>query len=476
LIRAFDELLAQAGPVCRQERTRQRLRSHLLAQLACLGRHTLTGLLCAGGRPFADWSADYRLYAHDRVDPSVLFDVVRQEVQRHLRADQPLVVALDDSILRKRGRKIPGTAWRVDPLGAPFAVSFTWAQRVIQMSVALPVGPEGAARTLPIDFVQAPTPQRPRKQAPENAWQEYRKLRKELNINRQALKRVNRLAEACSREASGRPLWLSVDGRFTNSTMLKHLPHGQVLIGRIRGDAKFHGPAPAVPTGGRPRQYGPRLPTPEQLRADDSIPWSPLEAFAAGKRHNFRLKTLAPVKWRPAGLTAELRLIVIAPLGYRLSNNSRKLYRKPAYLICTDPSLPLEQVLQAYLWRWGIEVNFRDEKTLIGVGQAQLRNPTSVNSQPATSVAAYALLLAAAARAYGPDGIPDALPPPAWRASLQPHHASTASLINQLRHELWAPAITQNTFSGFLNHAPDAMNPQKLHPDLASAVFYAIAG
>lgn len=475
MIRAFDELLAEAHEACRQQRTRKRLRAHLLAQLACLGRHTVTGLLCTGGRPFADWSADYRLYTRDRVDPAMLFAVVRQQVQKHLAPNQPMVVALDDSLLRKRGRKIPGTAWRVDPLGAPFAVSFTWAQRVIQISVALPVDKEGAARTIPIDFVQAPTPQRPSKQAPASSWEQYQKNRKVLNINRQALLRVQQLVESCSAQPSGHPLWLTVDGRFTNSTMLKNLPSGQVLIGRIRGDAKLYSPAPATPTGGRPRQYGSRLPTPEQLREDKTVEWKTVEAFAAGKRHSFRIKTLASVKWRPAGLATQLRLIVIAPLGYRLSKNARKLYRKPAYLICTDPNLSLEQVLQSFLWRWGIEVNFRDEKTLIGVGQAQVRNPNAVNIQPAISVAAYALLLAAAARAYGPNGIPDVLPPPAWRTALQPRHASTATLINQLRHELWASALTPSTFSSFMHHDPVTMKPQKLSPNLSSAVFYAIA-
>jgi len=476
LIRAFDELFNEAGAVARQERTRRRLRSHLLAQLVCLGNHTITGLLCAGGRPFEDWSADYRLYAGNRVDPAALFDVVRQQVQQHLKPAQPLVVAMDDSLLRKRGRRIPGTAWRIDPLGAPFQVNFVWGQRVLQLAAALPVGGEGAARTLPIDFIQAPTPARPRKNASEQDWIEYRKLRKDMNINRQALPRVNRLVEACSSPQVGHPLWLTVDGRFTNSTMLKHLPPGQVLIGRIRGDATLYGLAPAGPTGGRPRQYGPRQPTPEQFGQDQTVAWTSVEAFAAGKRHAFRIKTLSPVKWRSAGVDKDLRLIVIAPLGYRLSKNSRKLYRKAAYLICTDPTLPLEQVLQAYLWRWGIEVNFRDEKTLIGVGQAQIRNPYAVQHQPATAVAAYALLLAAAARAYGPDGIPDDLPSPAWRTSRQPRHASTASLINQLRYELWKPSLTDMPFSGLTPDPLQPQKPEKRHPDIASAVFYAIAG
>ena len=91
-----------------------------------------------------------------------------------------------------------------------------------------------------------------------------------------------------------------------------------------------------------------------------------------------------------------MQLVVVAPLGYRLRKNSKLLYRKPAYLICTDSQLAIEALLQAYLWRWDIEVNFRDEKTLLGVGQAQVRHPVSAQSVPALAVAAYALLLLAA--------------------------------------------------------------------------------
>jgi hypothetical protein len=61
------------------------------------------------------------------------------------------------------------------------------------------------------------------------------------------------------------------------------------------------------------------------------------------------------VKWRPAGAGKVLRLILIEPLAYRLREGGKLLYREPAYLICTDPALPLAEVLQAYLWRWGIE-------------------------------------------------------------------------------------------------------------------------
>jgi hypothetical protein len=474
LIDAFDQLIEEAGPACAQQRGMDRLRSHLLGQLVCLGEHTVSGLLCVTGQQFGDWAADYRFYTGQRVDPQPLLGAVRRDIERRLGPDQPLVVALDDSILRKCGRKIPGVAWRPDPLGAPFQVNFIRAQRVLQMAAALSEGTEGAARTVPIDFVQAPSASRPRKTAPPEAWEVFRRQQKELNINHQAVVRLQTLVDHRAREGQTRPLWVAVDGRFTNKTFLKNAPPEAVVIGRIRGDARLHTavePSASTAVGGRPRRYGPELPTPEALRQNDQIPWQTLEAYAAGRRHTFKIKTLEAVRWRVTGATRTLRVIVVAPLGYRLYNGGRMLYRKPAYLICTDPALSIEQVLQAYLWRWGIEVNFRDEKTLLGVGQARVRHPEAVQRVPAVAVAAYAMLLMAAVRAHGVLQ----LPPPAWRKRPPTSHATTAMIINQLRYELWADALRPG-LCDFTHTTPAIQKSQKPVPRLESAVLYALAG
>jgi hypothetical protein len=472
LIDAFDQLLHEAGPICAQRRGDDRLRSHLLSGLVCLGQHTLTGLLCTAGRPFHDWTADYRLYAGDRVEAQPLFEAVRRGIEAQLPPHQPLVIALDDSLLRKRGHKIPGTAWRRDPLGAPFGVSFVWAQRVLQMSAVLPEGSEGAARTLPIDFVQAPSAPRPRKTAPPEQWAAYQQQQRQLNLNMQAAERLKQLQIRRQQQGPVQPPWVVIDGRFTNATFLKQSPTDVVLIGRVRGDACFHEAIePRATAGGRPRYYGPRLPTPEQLRQDDTVPWQSVSAFAAGQRHDFRIKTLDQVRWRCTGARRALRVIVIAPLGYRLHQAGRILYRKPAYLVCTDPSLPLEKVLQAYLWRWGIEVNFRDQKTLLGVGQARVRNPRAVELVPAVAVAAYAMLLLAASRLHTPLG----LPTPKWRPVTSSAHATTSTLINHLRHELWADALRPGLCA--LMHPPTLYpKSHKPIPQLETAVLYALAG
>ena len=156
-------------------------------------------------------------------------------------------------------------------------------------------------------------------------------------------------------------------------------------------------------------------PTPDGLRQDDNVPWQEVTAFAAGKVHTFRVKTIAAVLWKKTGAQCPLRLLVIAPVGYRLRKGSKVLYRQPAFLICTDPDLPLDQLLQDYVWRWEIEVHHRDEKQLVGVGEAQVRSPQSVDRQPAFAVAGYALLLPAAARAARSPSGAGFLAPPSGR-------------------------------------------------------------
>lgn len=88
----------------------------------------------------------------------------------------------------------------------------------------------------------------------------------------------------------------------TNRAVFRNLPHNTVAIGRIRKDAKlFHAPAEeAAPRRGRRRWYGSPLPTPEQIRQDDSIPWSTITAFAAGMTHSFEVKTYctSPLAWQ----------------------------------------------------------------------------------------------------------------------------------------------------------------------------------
>ncbi len=58
----------------------------------------------------------------------------------------------------------------------------------------------------------------------------------------------------------------------------------------------------------------------------------------------------------------------------------------------------LAALLQAYIDRWEIECNHRDEKSLLGVAQGQVWNPNAVRRLPQLQVAGYSLLLLASIR------------------------------------------------------------------------------
>lgn len=460
-------MFASAQGACRAGQ-RQRAGEHLLAQLVCLGSHTVTGVLSACGRQFEDWSAAYRLYARNRVEPDTLFAAVRRQV---CALDEgPVVAALDDTLLRKSGRKTHGVKYMRDPLGPPFTVNLIRAQRFIQTSMACK-GPNGQARMIPVDWMHAPVPQKPSAKASKKEWKRYAEESKAARIGRVGLERIVHLRTWLNENgAAERPLWTVVDGSFTNGAVLKNVPENTVVVGRIRQDAKLHYlPEHQPQAQGRRRSYGDRAPTPEQLRLDETVPWRRVKVFFGGERRTLRVKQFGPVRWRAAGGKQTLQLLVVAPTPYRLSRNAKLLYRKPAYLICTDPNASVNDILQHYLWRWDIEVNFRDEKTLLGLGDAQVRTPRAVQNVTAFAVAAYAMLLTAAETCRH-EKIPfQHLTAPKWRRK-KTQRATTMNLIQNMRYEVWARGIH---FSRFSSRPNQNTKPQKRCGHLESALFYA---
>jgi hypothetical protein len=432
----------------KKEKHLYRLTRHILSQLVCMGRHTVTNLLTTEGRQFVDWTADYRLYSRERIDCNDIFNQIRKEVHSLNEGKKLLITALDDTLLPKTGKKIPGVKFARDPMGPPFQVNFIRGQRVIQMSAA--VSEEGQARMIPVMFDDASTPEKPRKNASTETWAKYKE---DCKIRRLSVRGTECIKGMRSSMEKDWALWVTGDGSYTNRTVLNNLPDNTVFIGRIRSDARlFHLPNSDSNSGiGRKRIYGIPSPTPEEIRTDESIPWQPVCAYASGRMHEFKVKNVKFLRWRGSGKEHTLQVLIIAPLRYRLSMGSHLLYREPAYLICTDPDIPVNNLLQAYLWRWGIETNFRDEKTLLGTGQAQVRNPNSVKSIPQMMVASYSLLLLAGIKRWGVNGMPQLDNIPKWQDINKKQRVSTNDLIKQLRSELWADSIASTDFSDFVS-------------------------
>ena len=438
--------------------------------LNCMGRHTVTGLLVSCGKLFEDWTADYRLFQGERMRTNNLFDVVRKELVSQLPDQQPVYAHMDDTLLRKTGKRVVGTAWRRDPLGPPFHTNFIWGQRFLQLSISLPEnqGPS-AALAIPVALYHVPTIKKPKKSDEITLWEDYKQKQKQAKLSKQGIEKIKVLRENLDADGDrNRQLIVSVDGSYTNETVLKALPHRTTLIGRIRKDTLLNKIPQVKPGVGRNRVYGQQLPTPEQIRQSKQYSWQQIIAYAAGKTHCFDVKVVKGVRWRKAG-NQDLQLVLIRPLSYRLTKQSKLLYRKPAYLICTDPTLKIDNLLQAYLWRWGIEVNFKEEKTVLGCGQAQVRTATAVEKVPAFITAVYAMLqLAAHKVSVVKNG---RIPRSKWYPKTQSLKQTTGDIINQFRSQLFAKSININ-FNHFVN-LQNMMRSRKIRPQpTQAAVFY----
>ena len=431
------------------------------------------------GGQFQDWTADYDLYSQQRVNPSAIFQHIRRQIdQRSAQTQQPLAVMLDDTLVRKTGLCIPGASYRRDPLGPKFQVHLVWAQRFLAMTAAVP-GPEGAVRAIPIGFKQASTPRKPRKTASHEVVETYKEAMKQANLSRRASEMLHELQqqrqeEQSSPEAVPPKLVVLGDGSFSNRNVLKNLPGNTTYIGRFRKDARLYWLPEAQKAKGRRRVYGERAPTPEEVHRDKSIEWQTVKAFTGGKLRELRVKVMRPVRWKTAGGGHTLQVVVVAPLP-RKGPKGRRAYSQPSYLVCTDPDLPVEEMVRQYIWRWDIEVTHRDEKTILGVGEAQVTNPNSASLIPASAVAAYSMLHWAAMEAFGWDGKPEVLPPPKWRDPDRKHRASTLDLINELRRELWASAIRPSHLSRFVHSMDGTRSSQNGEPDLLSGILYSTA-
>jgi hypothetical protein len=432
LLTEFLAIVQDWRPVFPQQRTFRRGVRQALGSLVCLGRRCLTRIIWTNGGQNRSWSAEYFLHSRCQWEPQQLFQPILQRALAY--CPQRLVgVAIDDTRLRKTGRAIPQAFYQRDPLSPPFHLNLMLGLRFLQASLLVPLhrnAPVGT-RALPIRFQEVSRIKRPGKKASDEMQKQYREAVKQKNLSRSFVDMGKQLRQELD-EAGGRDklLVLAVDGSFCNRTCLGDIPERTVLVARARKDAKLCFRA-AVDSR---RFYAAEKFTPEQIRKDESRTYKTTKIFYGGKRRKVRYKEIAKVYWQRGAKKLPLRLIVIAPTPYRKSKSKRLYYRDPAYLLTSDARSSLKQLLQIYFDRWQIEVNHREEKDTLGVGQAQLWNAISVPKQPVLAVAAYSALLLASLQAFGAERGEAYAQLPRWRRKAR--RPSALDLVTLLRKEM----------------------------------------
>lgn len=410
------------------------------------------------GKKGKDWSADHRLFSRSPWEPEDLFDCVVQESLAHVSKDW-VVLAYDDTRLKKSGNKIAGAQFFIDPCAKckAFHPNLMYGLRFLQCSVMIPLHdtPERSARAVPISFEHAPCAKKPGKKASQEQIAQYKKDKAQTNLSTQFVASLGRQRERLDRMgASDRLLIAAVDGSFCNKACLGQIPERSVILARTRKDAKL---CFAEPKGSR-RTYSLHKFTPESVLKDETRPFNTVNVTFGRAERELRYKQVENVLWQGGTKTRRLTLLVLAPTPYQVSPNAPKNYRDPAFLLCTRVGLDAQRLIQAYIDRWQIECNHKDEKDILRVGQAQVWSKPAIPRQPPFAVAAYSILLLATLRAYGSGRTNHFSELPKWRRAQR--RPSLKDMLELFRSEFNHPdsAISRRTRP---KDQPEH-NPQKL--------------
>jgi hypothetical protein len=431
LLEHWLAIVAEWKSVFPQIRSYRRAVRQALGSLVCLGRRTLSRIIWTQGGAQRCWSAEYFLHARLQWEPQQLFAPMVKQGLPYCRG-RLVGVAVDDTRLRKTGRSIIQAFFQRDPLSPPFHTNLMLGLRFLQASLLLPLYRQAAVngRGLPIRFQEVSVIKRPSRKACAEEQKRYRQLVKQHNLSHRFAEMMGQLRWALDEAGGGNKiLVIAGDGSFSNRTVFRAPRDRTELIVRTRKDAVLCFRA----SDGSRRFYDVSKFNPEQVRQDPQQPWQTVKLFYGGKRRQIRFKELSGVYWQRGARQLPLRLLVIAPTPYRKRQSSKLYYRQPAYLLTTDLTSRARPLLQIYFDRWQIEVNHREEKDTLGIGQAQLWNPVSVPKQPVLAVAAYSALLLASLQAFGPKRGAAYAPLPKWRRNAK--RPSCLDLVTLLRKE-----------------------------------------
>ena len=440
LLNAFLDIVHDWQPAFLQHRSWRRAVAQALGTLTAFGRRTLSRAIWAQGHQRQDWSAEYKLHARSSWLTTDLFQPILQRALPFCKA-RYVAIALDDTRLRKTGLKIPGVVYGRDPLSPKFRINLMLGIRFLHASLLLPLHrlEKVAARGIPIRFEQAPCLKKPSRKASQEQWEAFRLAAKQHNLSTHAIELIGGLRTALDEAgAKHKKLLIVGDNSFCNRALFNACWPQTEIVARARRDMKLCRRA----TAGSRCIYDAAKFTPEQVRQDEQIPWQKVRVFYAGQWRKFRYKQVSEVLWQSGSKRRLLRLFVIAAIPYYSPTIKRNKYRDPAFLLTTDLRGSAREILQPYFDRWQIEVNHRELKDTLGVGQAQLRSRQSVPRQPAFAVAAYSALLLAGLVAFGPrrEACYEALPK--WRR--QANRPSCLDLITLLRKQIAEnPAILE---------------------------------
>lgn len=336
--------------------------------------------------------------------------------------DDPLVFGIDETIERRWGHKIAARGIYRDPVRSSQS-HFVKASGLRWISLMLLTAIPWAQRiwALPVMTALAPSKRyyekRGRKPKPltERAGQMIKQLRRWIPT---------------------RQLVMVGDNTYAALDLLaicQALPEPVTFVTRLRLDAALYEPAPPYAGIGRPRKKGARLPTPQVYLTAPDTDWATVELhWYDGQTREMELASATAV-WFHYGKTP-------VPIRWVLIRDPRAEYETTC-LLCTDPTVATNQIVNWFVMRWQVEVTFEEARRHLGIEtQRQWSDKAIARTTPLLlGLFSWVTLVA---HAFHLSGQPIIVRQSAWYTKSLPTFSDALALV---RFQLWAAFPTFQT-------------------------------
>ena len=377
----FVALVRAFAPVFPQQRTWSRAELLLIGAVLAPGKRTVTSVLRIVGldreRRFTNY---HRVLNRAAWDARAAARLLLGLLVAAFAPTGPVVLAIDDTIERRRGKRISAKGIYRDPVRSSKG-HFVKASGLRWLSLMLLAPVPWAGRSWALPFLTALAPS-------ERYCRERGRHHKKLTDW------ARQVALQARRWLPGREVVLLGDSSFAALDLLSALARaGMICVTRLRLDAALYEPAPPRRPGtvGRPRTKGARLPNLSDVLADADTRWAEVAVpgwYGEGERVVEVCSGTAV--WRHAGLP-------VVPIRWVLPRDPRGRF-DPQALLCTDPARDPLQIVRWFVRRWQVEVTFREVRDHLGVETQRQWSDRAVARTTPCLLALFSLVTLLAAR------------------------------------------------------------------------------
>jgi len=330
LPRKYDTLIAAFAPIV-GKRVWPQVLVLVVGAILAPGKRTVTSALQIMGLSAEEHFQNYHRVLNRAVWSSLaVSQVLLGLLVSAFASVGTIVIAMDDTIERRRGAKIKAKGIYRDPVRSSHG-HFVKAAGLRWLSLMLLVPIPWAKRVWALPFL---TVLAPSERYYEGKLRAHKKL---TDWARQALLQVRRWLPK-------RKLVVVADSSFAVIDLLAHMQRLRnpiCMVTRFRLDAALYAPAPERKPGqkGRPRKKGARLPTLEQMLQDEKTVWQrvTIEDWYGEGRRELEIVSGTAVWYHNGKPPLPIRWVLI---------RDPKGKFKPQALLCTDQETKPVQILQ----------------------------------------------------------------------------------------------------------------------------------